>query len=386
MRGRGRVPVGVARRAIAVMLAAGTAAGGCRREKGSTIQPVPVRVAPAEPAGSVAGVRYSANIRPREQVALAFKSGGYVREILKARGADGNLHSVQQGDAVARGTVLARVRETDYRERVNQAQAALQEAEAALEKQRLDFERAQKLFSSKSLARADFDGARAAFEGARARVSGMRAQLDAARIALADCALVAPMDAIVLARHVEEGSLVGSGTVGFTLADTTAVKAIFGVPDTIVRNLKIGTPLTLSVEAVPGVRLPGRITAIAASAETQSRVFDVEVTIPNAEGRLRAGMIASVETPREYPGGRAAAALPAVPLTAILKSPSNPRGFAVFVLGETAGQPVARVREVELGGIVDNRIAVTSGLAVGERVIVTGTTIVTDGSAVRVIP
>ncbi len=370
---------------VAALLIFSSASGACRHPKGPTADPLPVRVVAAEPADEVPGVRYSADIRARETVPLAFRSGGYVREILRVKDSEGAVHPVQQGDTVARGTILARVRENDYAEREKQAQAQVQEAEAALEKQRLDFERAQQLASSRSLAPADLDAARAAFEGARARAAAARAQLEAARIALADCALMVPIDAVVLSRNVEEGSLVGTGTVGFMLADVASVKAIFGVPDTMVRRLRIGMPLTLAVEAVPGSRFAGRITAIAASADAQSRAFNIEVTIPNADRRLEVGMIASVLVPRA-PAGPATPSLPAVPLTAILKSPSKPGGYAVFVASDNTDRPVVRIRDVELGGIVGNRITVTSGLAVGERVVVSGTTLVSDGAPVRVIP
>ncbi len=365
-------------------LAATAFAAGCHAEKRTDRKPVPVRAEAAQPAGAAAGARYSANIQPREQVSLAFKSGGYVREVMKVRGVDGRLRNVQQGDTVRRGMVLARVRETDYAEKVNQARAQLSEAAAAFERQRLEFGRSKALYESKSLSRADFDGATSAFEQSRARVDGAKSQLEAAQIALNDCALAAPTDALVLARNVEEGTLAAAGTVGFVIADTTSVKAVFGVPDTIVRDLKIGQPLAVGVEAVPGARLAGRITAISPSADPQSRVFDVEVTIPNPAGRLRSGMIASVETP--YEGSSKAAGTPAVPLTSILKSPSDPNSYAVFVLAGETDRAVAKIRNVTLGEVFGNRIAVTSGLAPGERVIVSGATIVADGDPVRVIP
>jgi RND family efflux transporter MFP subunit len=357
---------------------------GCRHETKAEKAPVPVRTELVAAAGSAAGVRYSANVQPNEQVSLAFKSSGYVREIRKVKSSDGRSRNLQAGDTVSRGTVLARVREEDYVEKVNQARASFDEASAALRKDRLDFERAKTLYDSKSLAKADFDGSRSAVDAAEARVAGARAQLEAARIALADCALVAPMNALVLSRGIEEGTLVSAGTAGFTLADLSSVKAVFGVPDVIVRNLEIGQPLTVSVEAVPGTRFGGRVTAVAPSAERQSRVFDVEVTIPNPDGRLRSGMIASVETPH---GGREVASVaPAVPLTAILKSPVQPEGYAVFVLAGDGEKAVAKVRTVKLGEVVGNRIVVTSGLTAGERVVVTGATIVNDGDRVRVIP
>src|SRR5262249_62139336 len=156
----------------------------------------------------------------------------------------------------------------------------------------------------------------------------------------------------------EEGSLVSSGSVGFILADTKSMKAVFGVPDLVVRDLKVGQPLTIVVEAVPGARPAGRITGISPSANRTRRVFAVEVTIPNSDGKLRIGMIATVETP---PGNTAqAAAIPAVPLTAVLKSPADPASYAVFIVSDDAGRSVAKIRNVKLGEVVGNRIAIGS--------------------------
>jgi len=369
--------------AIPAALALAVASAGCRHETKSERAPIPVRAETVAPAGAAGGMRYSANVQPNEQVALAFKSSGYVREIRKVRSGAGS-RNLQAGDTVSRGTVLARVRESDYVEKVNQARASLAEASASQRKAQLDFDRSKSLFDSKSLAKAEFDGSRSALDAAEARVAGAKSQLDAARIALADCALTSPMNALVLGRKIEEGTLVSAGTVGFTLADLSSVKAVFGVPDTAVRALQIGQPLAVSVEALPGARFNGHITAIAPSADASSRVFDVEVSIPNPAGALKSGMIAAVETPHSTapaPIGDAA-----VPLTAVLKSPAEPDGYAVFVLAGDGDNAVAKVRPVKLGEVVGNRILVTSGLAAGERVVVTGTTIVSDGDRVRVIP
>ena len=82
----------------------------------------------------------------------------------------------------------------------------------------------------------------------------------------------------------------------------------------------------------------------------------------------------------------AALHMQSVPLTAILKSPTDAEGYAVYVLEGSGDRPVAKLRDVRLGEITGNRIAVLSGLTAGERVVVTGTTIVANGDAVRVIP
>ena len=97
----------------------------------------------------------------------------------------------------------------------------------------------------------------------------------------------------VLKRNVDVGTLVGPATNGFTLADTRTVKAVFGVPDTAMANVKLGSPQTVTTEALPGT-FSGHITSISAAADPKSRVYSVEVRIDNPQQSLKAGMIASI--------------------------------------------------------------------------------------------
>src|SRR5262245_65840002 len=64
--------------------------------------PRPVRVQAAEASPVGGGVRYSANILAKEDVPLAFKQSGYVREILQVRGVDGKPRNVHEGDQIGR--------------------------------------------------------------------------------------------------------------------------------------------------------------------------------------------------------------------------------------------------------------------------------------------
>ena len=368
--------------ALAAGLVTGVLACGRHPEEKAPARPVRVEVVAGESAAG--GLRYSATIQPYEQVPLAFKVGGYVREVRQLPGPDGRLRNLQQGDLVARGTVLARINPADYQERVNQAKAQVAEAQAGLAKARADAARAESLYEAKALTRPDYDGATAGLAAAKARAEGARAQLEATQISLADASLVAPADGVVLSRNVEVGALAGAGTVGFQLADLTRVKAVFGVPDRIVQRVQVGFPLQVTSDAFPGVEFPGRVTAVSPSADAQSRVFNVEVTIPNADRRLKAGMVATVEVtspgePDIAPGS------PTVSVSAIVKS-SRPGAFAVFVADGPDEGGVAHARDVTLGRISGNRVAVNAGVKIGDRVIVSGASLLVDGDRVRVIP
>jgi RND family efflux transporter MFP subunit len=351
----------------------------CKKEQSYDKPLTPVKVEKVAEHSEATSVRYSANILPAVRVDLAFKVGGYVQDLLQVN-VNGIRRKVQEGDLIKRGTTLAHVRELDYAEKVNQARSQLNQAIAAAEQTKNDFQRVQALFDKQSLTKREYDGAKAAFESAQARVEGAKALLEEANLARRDTSLRAPFDAYVMKRLIEVGSLVGPGTPGFVLADTSSVKAVFGAPDIMVQTLQVGNPLKITTVAIPGVVFQGTITGISPSADPKSRVFEVEVTVPNPENKLKVGMIASVEVGES----RSFQPVMVVPLTAIVRSKSNPQGFAVFLVADQEGKQIAKLRDVELGDPYGNTIAVISGLNLGDRVIVRGNTLITDGEQVNV--
>ena len=168
------------------------------------------------------------------RVDLAFKRGGYVESLLQVRGADGIARSVQEGDLVASGAVLATLRQSDYVDKRTQAEAQLREAEASLSHATSESERAGRLFATGSLTKRDYDAAQTQVDVIRAKRDGARALVQEAQNAVADTNLASPIDGVVLKRLVEVGSLAGPGTPGFVIADSRRVKVVFGAPDRIV--------------------------------------------------------------------------------------------------------------------------------------------------------
>jgi len=378
--------------AFMTIAASAVALTACREVHGEAAHaaPRPVKAMEARPAETPSGIRYAVSIQPYEQIPLAFKSGGYVDAVMQRRAADGRWRALQAGDTVPAGAIVARVREADYRERINQSNASLQELEAGMAKAQLDRDRARTLFAAEALVKPDLDAAEANYDAYVARLASARATIEMAQIAMRDTALVAPRGGIILERKIEAGSLVGTGTIGFLLGDVAVVKAVFGVPDSLVHRITLGQPLDITTEAFRGSRFTGRVTAVSPSAEQQSRVFDIEVSIANADGRLRPGMIGAVEVMADKTAAEAVeAAVPAIPLSAIVRSEKRADQYAVFVVdgsGPVKDVETVHARAVTLGGVQGNLVAVTTGLAPGERVVVMGATLLKDGEAVRVIP
>jgi RND family efflux transporter MFP subunit len=247
---------------ILAVIAAASLVSACSKARGIEAKPArPVRAQAVTMASAATGVRYSATIEAFQEVPLAFKASGYVDDLVRRQGADGRLRVAQAGDQVSRGTVLARVHDADYQERVNQGRAKLAEGEASLRKARLDLERANTLFAADSLTKPDLDSAQASFDSAQARVTSAQAEIELALSAVRDCTLVAPATGVLLERKIEVGTLVGVGTVGFVLGDVSAVKARFGIPDAAIATVKPGESIGVVVDAVAETMFTGRVTS-----------------------------------------------------------------------------------------------------------------------------
>lgn len=275
--------------------------------------------------------------------------------------------------------MLARLRTSEYEDKVHQAESQTAAAAAAAQKGQLDFDRATRLFASGSLTKPDYDAARAQHDATQAQWHGAQAFKSEAAVALHDTVIATPISGDIVKKAVEVGSLVGPGTLAFAVAATDQVKVLVGVPDVVVNTLKIGLPVVVTVEALPGRTFNARITRIASAADPQTRDFDVEVAIPNGDHALKAGMIATLQ----FDGGSHPSSAPAVPISAVVQAPSG--SYGVFVIEETAGESVARLRPVSLGAVHGASIEVRQGLAAGDRIVTTGANILKDGQRVEVL-
>ncbi len=354
---------------------------GCRKEASNQPILVPVRTAEVQTIDTGVGNTYSANIQPYQQVDLAFKSNGYLASIRQVRDADGHVRNIDQGDYVTQGTVLATVQQDDYQQKLAQAKAQLDKAQAEHGRAQLSFGRVSALYKVGAATKPDYDDSNAQLQSTQAAVDNAKASIAEAEIALGYCQLKAPFDSWVLKRNVDVGTLVSAATIGFTLADTRSVKAVFGVPDTAIERVKLGSPQSVTTEALPG-SFSGHVTAISAAADPKSRVYSVEVRIDNPKNLLKAGMIASIT----IGAGQMIGKVTVVPLTAVVRSQDNQNGFAVYLTEGAGDTATVHTRDVTLGDTYGNNIAVLQGLNTQDHVVTSGTNMIKNGQQVRIIP
>ncbi len=323
----------------AIATALTLAATACKQQNSAETLPLPVHTAMVQTIAIGNGAKYSASIVPYAQVDLAFQSGGYVDRIRQVKSPSGGMRNIDQGDWVQKGTVLAVVRQQDYQDKLQQAKSQLARAQAEYDKAKLTFDRTSALYASQSATKPDYDSATAQLASTTASVSGAEAQVSEANVALAYCELRAPFSGWVIKRSIDLGSLVGPATNGFTLADTESVKAVFGVPDTSISRVRLGERLAISTDALPQ-QFAGRVSAISPAADPKSRVFSVEVTIPNPKDQLKSGMIASLA----LKGVQLPQSVLAVPLSAVIRDPARAGNFAVMVTEGNGDFETARLR------------------------------------------
>jgi multidrug efflux system membrane fusion protein len=366
------------RKAAAALLVLIAGASGCQQPtQVAAKSPTPVRVVDVALNPSSESLRYSASVLPLAQAALSFKSSGYVTEIKQVMGADGRRREIGAGDYVARGALLAQIRHQDLKNQLDQAAAAVAQAEAQHLQASQDYERAKALYSTHSLTKPEFDQSQARFDSSRSAVDQATASLRQSQLALADADLGAPFSGFILARNIELGNLASPGTVAFTIADTSAVKVSFGVPEYAVKQLRLGQEFNIHLQDDP--KHKGKVTSIAVGADEKNRVFAVEVTVPNPKSYLKPGMIASLTL-----SGVEKAPAPSVPLAAVVADPPASGRYGVFVASEVNGKWTAHLRAVTLGETHESDVAV-EGVKPGEKIVVVGVADLKDGDLVQVL-
>ena len=360
------------------------AAFGCNRSAGPPAEvSVAVTVRTLTKSAARNDARYSADIQPYNQLSLNFQVTGYVESIKQVRGADGNMRNLQSGDFVQKGELLATIHQATFSEQVDNAQAQLDGATARDVQARNNFQRNQALLKARIVSQSDYDAAVKAFKMAESQVESAQAAVQQAKINLGFCKLYAPMDGVILDRQIEDGALAGPGTSAFTMADTKSVKAVFGVPALVAKKLQLGQHLSIRTDAYAKQDFSGVITRIAPDADPTTRLFAIEITIPNGDGRLKTGMVASLRLDDQIAAPQDTIT---VPLDALVKLPGQPDRFAVYLIEQQNGETIVRLHDVQLGPVIGNEIAIDGDVKLGEQVVVRGSNIVSDGARVNVIP
>jgi multidrug efflux pump subunit AcrA (membrane-fusion protein) len=223
---------------------------------------------------------------------------------------------------------------------------------------------------------AALNGARQGFgavESAQAALAAAQAQLAQAEKGLSDTTIRAPFNGNITARPVAAGEYVALTNKIATVVRMGSLKLQLQTPEQRASRAQLGMPVAARVSAYPDREFHGKVTAIDASVDPNSRVFIVEARFDNGKSELRPGMFATARV--LLPGGETAVF---VPRNAVVRDKTTDSN-QVFVVENGR----ARLRVVVLGDADGNEIRIASGLSGNETVAVDHLSELYDGAAVE---
>jgi RND family efflux transporter MFP subunit len=324
--------------------------------------------------------------------------------------ADGYLktRSVDIGDRVKTGQLMAELETPELDQQIAQARATLAQAQASLKELQADIElsranlnlskvtqdRWQRLADKGVVSRQDLDEKRADLGVKQAQADRAVASLATAQetVRASDANLhrlqemksfarvTAPFDGVVTARNVDIGTLINAGNGGtsremFRVARLQPIRIFINVPQTYVEEIRDGEAAELRVQERPGEVFPAHVTNISHSLDTNSRSMLVILETPNSGSLLFPGMYAQV---RFRSAARTAKPLLRIPADTLVIDKTGTR-VAVVDSGK-----MVHFRNIVVGQDLGSEIEVVSGLIPGDLVISNPSDVVQEGAAVEV--
>jgi len=332
------------------------------------------------------------SLTPRDLQAEAFGVGTVEAKVVVSVGSKitGRLTTltVDQGDRVKRGQLVATLENDDFREQAGQAeqdlgradadlvanQAATRQAEANLDLARKNFERYRNLFQKDVVARLEFEQKENEYIVAREALKSVQAQRVSlekqrkrsvasrgfARAKLADTFIYAPCDGVVVSREAELGDAVVAGAPILRIADAEApIWVVAHIDETVAGGIRVGQPARVVLRSRPKESLSGRVARVEVESDrvTEEKAVDVTFALPAHVPPIGEQADVYVVTARKA------------------KVPALPRG-ALVPVGKKFGVWLVRngrvhLREVEVGASDPSGwVEIRGGLAKGDKVAV----------------
>jgi RND family efflux transporter MFP subunit len=346
---------------VAGSLALAACGGGHEAGKAAAPAPVSAAIAKAESRELPQRVELSGSVEAGETATVSSRVMASVVAV-----------PVKEGDLVAKGQLLVEIDPQTAKGQESQARGALAQAKAGFALAERNYARFQALQKSGSASDLELDMARMQYEQAKGAVEQATGAVEAASSVAKESRVVAPFAGRVARKMVDPGDLAAPGRPLVVVESTAGRRLVLSVPESVAvpSKLKVGTVLAVSLDAMPGATLTGRVVEMSAGADPASHSFTARVEVSGAQVPTGVAGRAFVET------GRRTAVV--VPAAAVLPQ----GGMSLVVVRDEQGK--ARTRAVTLGAREGDAVEVLSGLKGGEELLVGLAQAPADGAEVRV--
>ena len=284
---------------------------------------------------------------------------------------------VDAGTRVKKGDILFSLDDELARLELRQAIAAEHEAEADLADARRRVVEVKKLLAEKSFPESEARSLESLVQRNEAVLERRQAERAFAAATLERYRVKAPFAGVVAARDADPGERVDTGSNVLLLVATDRLQLDLRVPQNYFSRVRVGTELSLALDALPGQRIESSLARIVPVSDPDARTFLARAQIDNREGRLTPGM--SVRAVLRIGTDRQAEV---VPRDALIRYPDG--RTIVWVASVDGDRHIVEERLVRTGITFDDQIEIVEGLREGERVVVRGNEALRHGQQVRV--
>lgn len=317
---------------------------------------------------------YPATIKGIQDVEVRPKVSGFITKVY-----------VHEGQTVSAGQVLFSIDSETYRAAVQQAQAGVNTAKAQLNTARLTYENNKKLFEKNVIGQYELSTAQNTYATAQASVAQAQAALASAKEQLSWCQVTSPSAGVIGSLPFKVGALVSASSALTTVSEIGTVEVFFSMSESQVLNLtKTAGNVNAAIKALPAVKLqladgtlynhPGKIVKASGVIDPSTGSLSLIAHFANPERLLKSGGAGQIIIPNDN--------------NAVIQVPQEACSEVqdkIFVYKVGKDNKVV-YSEIKVDPQNDgNNYVVTSGLSVGDRIVVKGITKLTDGQNIKPI-
>jgi len=331
------------------------------------IRPVKVVTVSTEPTDIYR--RFAGGSQAAISSKLSFRTSGQVVEL-----------AVKVGQNIDRGSLIARLNDSDLRIQLEREEASHRQAIAQAKNSRSQFERIQNLLDRKLVSKVDFDNAQASDQATQAQLDQVVGSVELSRKQLGYTQLVAPADGCIVSEvHIEVNENVTTGEPVATLNCGTTIEVKVALPENLIYSVTLGDTVNVNFPSLKKRNFPAIISEIG-SASSANTAFPVTVRLANDDNLLRPGMAAEISF--HISNAQLSDNL-WIPLIAVGSEGAQRFIYLYDATDERRG--VVKRQNIEIGDFTLKQVEVLKGVAEGDRVVVAGLSQIYPGLEVKLL-
>lgn len=341
------------------------ALGGCDDAgQSAALQPIrPVKTVVVKAVETTPKITQVGDIEAYQQTSLGFRIAGRVLE-----------RRVDVGTSVHQGDILATLDPSNASNALKQAKAELESAKSAETLAKRNLERMKNLLPDGAISQSYYDQSLSDWQTAKSRLDHAQAAMSDAQDNLQFTQLRAPLDGVISETNANAGQVVNAGQQIFSLAYNGRLDAVFEVPEQVLQTKLEDPKITVSLLSDQSVHAAAKFRDVTPQADPYTRTYRVRVTLVNPPSQMKLGAIVRGQL------FLAPVKQVVIPKQALTRQEQQP---AVYIVNLLTGE--LRLQAIQIARYSDDAIYVSSGLTLGDHVVIAGVDKLRPGLKVRLM-